>query len=923
METEVDIMLITIKDKIITDVKNPTLTLKLNELDRFTAILPKDCIDLIENEVPVLTEHGRFLIKDYDKDYGHSTIIKAVMDVDDLYIYKDAVSYINQTCETILNGLLEDSGWTLSIKAGLNDRRNLTGDNENVFNLIIETIKKFGYEAKFDNVNKIIYVDRELGTDKGVYFSKDLNLREISCQAESYDFYTRIIPEGKNGLRIAQINDGKDFLENLTYSKSIKTYYWKDERYTNIENLKRDGQKKLDVMSNPKKTWSLNVADLSGLSNYKILSFEIGDTVTIVERDIYLKHRIIEVEKDLDNPINNKIKLSSVQQRLSNRTDQIEEKVNSNWEITNVKIENTENSILESVETAKNYTDESFRTYKTEREQTDQSIRETITEATTYVDPQTGQTKPITNKMVEQVQSLDGFKHSVEQNYTDKVTLNNLLAEIQDQIDGAIDTWFYDPEPSLTNEPAVNWTTDEQKNSALGDLYFSGSGKSYRWSKKDGEYQWIQITDSGIAEAIEEARAAMQLAGSKMRVYVSEKYLQCTIDTYQNLLQLNRIDPDVKYAISEDIEYMTVLEYTTSPPQPPYSLGDTWYNADGEVLICVYKRDEGIHQASDWQLATNYATKSELRTEIEQTTEKISLLASRTNQTEADIASIVITANQIESRVSSNETDISTLIQTAEQINLEVKGKVGKDNVISSINASKEGIKIAGKNITIDGNTTFSSNVKINGVLTAITGKIGGWKITSDSLEAGTGNAYVRISAGSTWAFAAGNQAEPWNAPFRVNNSGFVYCSNIYVTGNSTIQGSVITGKIASADNITWINLGTGDASFYNGTVTIGPAADGRRKILKVVGGVDVYTSSGTKVATMHSGGIQTGSWKFQANGTYLYLYYVSGGTNYQVGRWHFQNSANERSYNQTGRIRATWYSEAEQYYKRATGTYL
>ena len=55
--------------------------------------------------------------------------------------------------------------------------------------------------------------------------------------------------------------------------------------------------------------------------------------------------------------------------------------------------------------------------------------------------------------------------------YTDDSGLNTFIsavydpkiAELQSQIDGQLETWFYDHEPSLQNEPAVNWTTNEQR----------------------------------------------------------------------------------------------------------------------------------------------------------------------------------------------------------------------------------------------------------------------------------------------------------------------------------------------------------------------------------------------------------------------------------------------------------------------------
>lgn len=100
-------------------------------------------------------------------------------------------------------------------------------------------------------------------------------------------------------------------------------------------------------------------------------------------------------------------------------------------------------------------------------------------------------------------------------------TGQNILDAIE-----AIETYFLAGEPTLTNEPAVDWTTDNLKNQHLRDVYYdTDSGKSYRWSLSTEEalrddndevlqdeqdldliggftetrYSWIQIADGDIA----------------------------------------------------------------------------------------------------------------------------------------------------------------------------------------------------------------------------------------------------------------------------------------------------------------------------------------------------------------------------------------------------------------------------------------
>lgn len=91
-------------------------------------------------------------------------------------------------------------------------------------------------------------------------------------------------------------------------------------------------------------------------------------------------------------------------------------------------------------------------------------------------------------------------------------SISDLINNIQNQVDGAIETWFYEPEPTLENQPAINWTTDEEKNNHLGDLYYSGEGKAYRFQVVDGVYEWHLIQDTDITKALAEAQKAQQAA---------------------------------------------------------------------------------------------------------------------------------------------------------------------------------------------------------------------------------------------------------------------------------------------------------------------------------------------------------------------------------------------------------------------------
>lgn len=154
------------------------------------------------------------------------------------------------------------------------------------------------------------------------------------------------------------------------------------------------------------------------------------------------------------------------------------------------------------------------------------------------------------------------------------------ITDLQNQIDGAIETWFYDGVPTLKTEPASGWDTDMMKNH-LGDLYYDNkTGKAYRFAKDGSTYKWIIITDTELTKAIEDSSQALKDAKSKRRIFGSQ-------------------------------------------PVPPYDVNDMWVNAtypsDGstyknEILKCSTAKAEGEEfNISDWKLASKYTddTKAE------------------------------------------------------------------------------------------------------------------------------------------------------------------------------------------------------------------------------------------------------------------------------------------------------------------------
>lgn len=116
-------------------------------------------------------------------------------------------------------------------------------------------------------------------------------------------------------------------------------------------------------------------------------------------------------------------------------------------------------------------------------------------------------------------------KESLENKDFINNTLPGILSEIQSQLDGQIEQFFETYDPTLTNAPAKDWTTNQMKENHLGDLFYNTeSGKVFRFIKNGSVYSWQVLQDSEVAQALALANDALALAKTKRRIFTSTPY---------------------------------------------------------------------------------------------------------------------------------------------------------------------------------------------------------------------------------------------------------------------------------------------------------------------------------------------------------------------------------------------------------------
>lgn len=211
---------------------------------------------------------------------------------------------------------------------------------------------------------------------------------------------------------------------------------------------------------------------------------------------------------------------------------------------------------------------------------------------------------------------------------------------------------------------------------------------------------------------------------------------------------------------------------------------------------------------------SQFATKAELTSEINQTATSITLSVDQK-------LSNYSTTSQMNSTITIKANEISSVVST----------KVGKNEVISSINQSSESVVIRANKISLAGKTidlTSDSiqinsnnfkvdtngnirctNATISGNITATTGKIAGYTIDGNVLKGSSVGLSGR--SGEDWAFWAGSN-NSGSAPFRVGHDGSL------IATNATISGT-ITATSGTFRNCTITNSCSVPASTVSGTL--------------------------------------------------------------------------------------------------------
>lgn len=376
---------------------------------------------------------------------------------------------------------------------------------------------------------------------------------------------------------------------------------------------------------------------------------------------------------------------------------------------------------------------------------------------------------------------------------------SHTIIDLQNQIDGAIETWFYDGVPTLKNAPAISWKTDEDKETHLGDLYYDNkTGKAYRFAKDGSTYEWIIITDTELTKALKDSSQALKDAAAADK---KANGAQATANTKRRIFG--------------------------SQPVPPYDVNDMWVNAtypnDGstyknEILKCSTAKAEGKKfDIADWKLASKYTddTKAEeAKKAAEKAQEEIKTTQSNLNALGTTVSNNKKAFDDFTSDGYLDSSEIAAIAQDSKRLEDDYNAAVESyNNVVGSkFLLDKDGNETTYKTDLVSAKATLDSAK--NELITYLSDIVSRYN-ASDS----NGKATIKAAAAQKYTnftnaykafydklgvannYITSNLFDGLNTKLITNMAGLEYIKAALVDGDTVVKGGLILSTLIALRN--------------------------------------------------------------------------------------------------------------------------
>jgi len=317
------------------------------------------------------------------------------------------------------------------------------------------------------------------------------------------------------------------------------------------------------------------------------------------------------------------------------------------------------------------------------------------------------------------------------------VPMSSLSEEVQNEIDGAIETWTATAVPTLSNSPASDWGTDSDKNKHIGDICYvvndsiTQNGYAYRFTKSsDGTFSWTLIKDSDVTNALKsigdiqkfneevsswQTNTDKELSSLKSKTttiegnlgeFTESKFNEVsqTVDT--NTSSITTLQTKVKKAQDTADTNKTNITTVTNTVNTVKQTADTNKSNISTLTKTVNDNETDIENKYSSLTQTVNGVSSNVGT----LTTKVKKAQDTADTNTSNITTISNTVNKVKQTADSNTSEISTLKKTVSDNQTDLESKYssltqtvnGVSSNVGTLTTKVNNLKIGGRNLWIN-----------------------------------------------------------------------------------------------------------------------------------------------------------------------------------------------------------------------------
>lgn len=192
-----------------------------------------------------------------------------------------------------LEAILYGTGWNVG-EVDVDGKHDLETDKLSVLENINKIQALWGGLLMWDSAAKTVSLRDEVKFQPYSSFQirYGKNMKNIA-KNRSNPICTRVYPYGENNLNIASVNNGKEYIENFSYTTKVYEKILPNNDIKDAKELKEWAEKELAKICKPQEKYTTSILDLRQLPEYRHETFDIGDMADIIDEDIVGNNKMI------------------------------------------------------------------------------------------------------------------------------------------------------------------------------------------------------------------------------------------------------------------------------------------------------------------------------------------------------------------------------------------------------------------------------------------------------------------------------------------------------------------------------------------------------------------------------------------------------------------------------------------------------